>query len=139
MSWQQTIIVGNVGRDPELRYLQSGTAVCDFSVAVSESWTDQQSGQKKEKTTWFKVSAWGKLAEVCNQYVQKGRQVMVVGTVEARAYLDKNNQPASSLDLRARDVRFLGGRQDGGQGGMGGGNQQYDFAPPPDNMNEIPF
>lgn len=111
MSWQQTIIVGNCGRSPELRYLQSGTAVCDFSVAVSESWNDQ-SGEKKQRTVWFKVSAWGKLAEVCNQYIQKGKMVMVVGTVEARAYLDKNNQPASSLDLRARDVRFLGGRGD---------------------------
>lgn len=127
MSWQQTIIVGNCGRSPELRYLQSGTAVCDFSVAVSESWTDQQSGEKKEKVTWFKVSAWGKLAEVCNQYVVKGKQVMVVGTVEARAYLDKQNQPASSLDLRARDVRFLGGRDSAG-------------APEPDEGSEvIPF
>jgi len=126
MSWQQTSIVGNCGRSPELRYLQSGTAVCDFSVAVSESWNDQ-SGEKKEKTTWFKVSAWGKLAEVCNQYVQKGKMVMVVGTVEARAYLDKNNQPASSLDLRARDVRFLGGRGDV-EVGSGG-----------DDGSEVPF
>lgn len=122
MSWMQTIIVGNVGRSPELRYLQSGTAVCDFSVAVSESWNDQQSGEKKQRTTWFKVSAWGKLAEVCNQYVVKGKMVMVVGTVEARAYLDKNNQPASSLDLRARDVRFLGGRGDG-EAGSGGDDE----------------
>jgi single-strand DNA-binding protein len=140
MSWQQTIIVGNVGRDPELRYLQSGAAVCDFSVAVSERWTDQQSGQQREKTTWFKCSAWNKQAETLNQYIRKGSQIMVIGTVEARAYLDKNNQPASSLDLRVRDFRFIGSRQDSmQQGGAGGGNQQYDFAPPPDNMNEIPF
>lgn len=132
MSWQQTIIVGNVGNSPTLRYLQSGTAVCDFSVAVSESWNDQQSGEKKQKTTWFKVSAWGKLAEVCNQYIQKGKMVMVVGTVEARAYLDKNNQPASSLDLRARDVRFLGGRGDGEAVGGDDGNRN-------DDNVEIPF
>lgn len=113
MSWQQTIIVGNVANG-ELRYLQSGQAVYSFSVAVNESWTDQASGEKKEKTSWFKVSAWGKLAKVCNQYVQKGKQVMVVGTVEARAYLDKQSQPAASLDLRARDVRFLSGRDSAG-------------------------
>jgi single-strand DNA-binding protein len=112
MSWQQMIVVGNCGRSPELRYLQSGTAVCDFSVAVSESWNDQQSGEKREKVTWFKVSAWGKLAEICNQYVVKGKQVMVVGTVEARAYQGKDGQPACSLDLRAKDVQFLGSRGD---------------------------
>ncbi len=117
MSWQQTIIVGNCGRSPELKYLQSGTAVCEFSVAVSESWNDQASGEKKEKTTWFKVSAWGKLAEVCNQYIQRGKMVMVVGTVEARAYMGKDGQPASSLDLRARDVRFLGSREHAEAGG----------------------
>ncbi len=136
MSWHQTIVIGNVGRNPELRYLQSGTAVCDFSVAVSESWTDNATNERREKTTWYRVSAWGRLGEICNQYLQKGRQVMVVGTVEARAYTDKSGQPAASLELRARDVRFLGTKGDR----EGGGNGGYDdFAPPPDNMGDIPF
>lgn len=125
--WHQTIIVGNVGRNPELRYLQSGTAVCDFSVAVSESWTDSATNERREKTTWYRVSAWGRLGETCNQYLQKGRQVMVVGTVEARAYTDKSGEPAASLELRARDVRFLGGKPDGAAAA--------DDAPPAD----IPF
>ncbi len=136
MSWHQTIVIGNVGRNPELRYLQSGTAVCDFSVAVSESWTDNATNERREKTTWYRVSAWGRLGEICNQYLQKGRQVMVVGTVEARAYTDKSGQPAASLELRARDVRFLGSKNER----EGGGNGGYDdFAPPPDNMGDIPF
>jgi len=143
--WHQTIVVGNVGRDPELKYLQSGRPVCSFSVAVSESWTDRQSNEKREKTTWYKVSAWGPLAETANQYVAKGRQVMVIGTVEARAYADNSGQPAASLDLTARDIRFLGGR-DGGEGrssggsGSSGGNEYGDYAPaPPDSMGDIPF
>jgi single-strand DNA-binding protein len=139
MSWHQTIIVGNVGRAPELRYLQSGTAVCDFSVAVSESWTDNNTNERREKTTWYRVSAWGRLGEICNQYLEKGRQVMVIGTVDARAYTDKSGQPAASLDLRARDVRFLGSKSDREGGGNGG---YEDFAPPPQggsNVEDIPF
>lgn len=138
MSWHQTIIVGNLGRDPEMRYLPSGIAVCDFSVAVSESWTDRNSNERKEKTTWYRVSAWGPLGETCSRFLAKGRQVMVVGTVEARAYMDKSNQPMATLELRARDVRFLGNKE-GGQG-QGQGNRDYnDFAPPPDDVGDIPF
>ena len=136
--WQQTIIVGNVGRDPELRYLQSGRPVCSFTVAVNETWTDKQSNEKREKTNWYKVSAWGPLGETANQFVAKGRQVMVIGTVEARPYADNAGQPAASLELTARDIRFLGSRADSGggeRGDMGGG----DYAPPPDNMGDIPF
>lgn len=135
--WHQTIVIGNVGRDPELRYTQSGQAVCDFSIAVTERWTDRQSNEQREKTTWYKVSAWGQLGETANQYLSKGRQVMVVGNVEARAYMDRNNQPAASLDLRARDIRFLGSRQDQ-QGGTAGDQGDY-AAPPPDNLGDIPF
>ncbi len=136
MAWHQTIVVGNVGRDPELKYLQSGIAVCDFSVAVSESWNDANTNEKREKTTWYRVNAWGRLGEICNQYVQKGRQVMVVGTVEARAYLDKAGQPAASLELRARDVRFLGNRQE--REGSDGG-EYNDYGAGPSNTDDIPF
>lgn len=109
MSWHQTIIVGFLGSEPELRYLQSGAAVCSFSVAVSESWTDRQTNQKQERTTWYKVSAWNQLGETCNAHLSKGRQVMVIGTVEARGYTNHAGEAAASLELRARDVRFLGG------------------------------
>lgn len=106
--YQYTIIVGNVGRDPELRYTQSGTAVCDFSVAVSRRWTDRQSGQQREKTTWFRVSAWRALAETASQYVHKGMQIMVAGEVDVSAYMGQDGEPRGSLDLTARDIQFLG-------------------------------
>lgn len=132
--YHQTIVVGNVGRDAQLKYLQSGTAVSEFSVAVTEGWTDQATNERREKTTWYRVNLWGRQAESVSQYILKGKQVMVIGTVEARAYLDKNNQPAASLELRAREVRLLGSRGDGSEGG-----QYSDYAAPPDNLNDIPF
>ena len=124
MSYQQVIIVGNVGRDPEMKYLQSGVAVCNFTVAVnSVSGTGET---RQEKTTWFRVAAWRQLAETCNNYVKKGRQIMVIGTVDTRAYMDQSGQPQASLELTARDVRFIGSRQDGAGGASddGGGYQQ---------------
>ena len=123
MTWHQTIIVGNLGGDPELRYLQSGQAVCNFSVAVSERWRDRNSGEQRERTTWYRVAAWGPLAETCNTYLAKGRQVMVTGNVNARGYINNSGEAAASLDLTARDVRFLGNRGDQG-GDYGGGGQQ---------------
>lgn len=136
MSWHQTIIVGNVGRDPELKYLASGVPVCNFTVAVNERWTDSGTNEQKEKTTWYRVACWRKLAETANQYVHKGMQVMVVGNVEARAYTDNSGQPAASLELTARDVRFLGSRAER----EGGDSSQYDdTSPPQENMSDIPF
>ena len=126
MSWHQTIVVGNLGRDPELRYMQSGDAVCNFSVAVSERWRDRQSGEQREKTTWYSVSVWGPQAENCNTYLARGRRVLVTGTVSARSYINNSGEAAASLDLRARDVRFLSSRGEDDQGGGGwqGGGQR---------------
>jgi single-strand DNA-binding protein len=132
MGFNQTIIVGNIGRDPEMRYTGTGTAVCSFSVGVSESWTDRQTNEKREKTTWFRVSAWGSLGETCAKYLSKGRQVMVVGTVEASAYVNNAGEAAASLELRAKDVRFLGGP------GQSSTDAMPDFAPPEDS-DAIPF
>jgi single-strand DNA-binding protein len=110
--YQYTVIIGNVGRDPEMRYTQSGIAVCDFSVAVSRRWTDRTSNESKEETTWFRISAWRALAETCNQYVHKGMQIMVAGRVSANAYSAQDGTPRASLDLLALDVQFLGQRGD---------------------------
>lgn len=107
--YQQVIIVGNVGRAPELRYLQSGQAVCDFSVAVNETWTVKDTDEKKERTTWFKITCWRGLAETVNQYVYKGMLVMAVGTINASAWL-KDGEPKASLELNAQTVRFLSKR-----------------------------
>ena len=115
--YQYTIIIGNVGREPEMRYTQSGVAVCDFSVAVSRRWTDRTSNEQREKTTWFKVSAWRGLAETANQYVHKGMQIMVTGEVEASAYTGQDGTPRASLEITARDIQFLGRRGEGGEEG----------------------
>lgn len=131
--FQQTIIVGNLGRDPELRYTQGGVPVCSFSVAVTTM--SGQGDSRQEKTNWVRVSAWRELGERCNQYLAKGRQVMVIGTVEARAYADNAGQPAASLELTARDVRFLGSREDGGGSG-GGGRDDYGGS---SGVDDIPF
>ncbi len=136
-AYQYTVIVGNVGREPEMRYLQSGTPVCSFSVAVSEKWTDKQTNERKEKTQWFRVTAWRGLAETCNTYVKKGMQILVTGTVSASAYLDQSGQPAATLELTARDIQFLGSRADREGGGTGGGD--YEYQAPADNIGDIPF
>jgi single-strand DNA-binding protein len=115
--YQYTIIIGNVGRDPEMRYTQSGVAVADFSVAVSRRWTDRTSNEQREKTTWFRVSAWRGLAETVNQYVHKGMQVMVTGEVDASAYAGQDGTPRATLEITARDIQFLGRRGEGGDEG----------------------
>ncbi len=107
--FSKTIVVGHLGRDPELRFTPSGQQVCSFSIATSRSWTDQ-SGQQQEKTTWFRVTAWGKLGELCHQYLSKGRLVLVEGEVDASAWTAQTGEPRASLELNARNVRFLGGR-----------------------------
>lgn len=107
--FSKTIVVGYLGRDPELRFTPSGQQVCSFSVATSRSWTDQ-GGQPQEKTTWFRVTAWGKLAELCQQYLSKGRLVLVEGEIDASAWTGQTGEPRASLELNARNVRFLGGR-----------------------------
>lgn len=132
-SWQQTVILGFVGREPELRYTPSGTAVCGFSVAVTDKWNDQQSGEKREKTTWFKCTAWKQLAETCHQYVTKGMPVMVIGTVESKAYLDREGNAQSSLELTVREIQFLGRSEQ-----QSNGNNQDEYQPHPDDAN-IPF
>ena len=106
--YQNTIIVGNLGRDPEMRYTPSGVPVTSFSVAVNRRWTGQD-GQQQEKTTWFRVTAWRKLAELCNEYLSKGQRVLVEGIVDASAWTGQDGQPRATLELTARNVRFLGG------------------------------
>ena len=132
--FQQCIIVGNLGRDPEMRYTPEGRAVTNFSVAVSRRWTSQD-GSQGEKTWWFRVSCWGKLAETTNQYLKKGRQVMVIGEVDASAFAGQDGNPRASLDLTAREVKFLGGRDAAQQSGDAG----YDAPGFPQQEEDIPF
>ncbi len=109
--FQRIVIVGNLGSDPEMRFTPSGIPVTSFSVAVNRRWTDSN-GEQREKTTWFRVTAWRKLAEQCNEYLSKGRLVLVEGEVDVSAWLDNQGNPRATLELTARNVRFLGGRGD---------------------------
>ena len=109
--YQYTVIVGNVGRDPDMRYTPAGVPVCDFSVAVTRKWT--QGDERREETTWFKVVCWRALAEIASQYVVKGRQVMVAGRVSVDAYIDKQGEARATLELTAQDLQLLGARGDG--------------------------
>ncbi len=110
--YQRIVIVGRLGSDPEMRFTPAGVPVTSFSVAVNRRWTDSN-GEQREKTTWFRVTAWRKLAEQCNQYLSKGRLVLVEGEIEARAWMDNEGNPRASLELTAYRVRFLSPRSEG--------------------------
>jgi single-strand DNA-binding protein len=107
MSVNKVILVGRLGQNPEVRYTPSGSAVANFSVATNEAWTDK-SGQKQERTEWHRVVVWGKLAELCNQYLQKGRQCYVEGRLQTREWTDKDGVKKYSTEVQAQTVQFLG-------------------------------
>ena len=109
--YQQLTIVGNVGNDPVMRYTPDGLAVTTFSVAVNRRWKDGH-GNTQERTTWFRCSAWGRLAETVHQYMRKGARVMVVGTVDVHTWQDnRSGDPRAQLEVRCDTVRFLDSRQ----------------------------
>lgn len=114
--YQNTLVIGHLGDDPKMKYTQTGQAVTDFRMATTRKWKGTD-GELKEKTTWFRVSAWGKLAETCNQYLSKGSLVLVEGDIDASAWVGQDGQPRASLELRARNVRFMGGRGAQAEGG----------------------
>jgi single-strand DNA-binding protein len=132
---QKVVIVGNVGRDAEMRYTPSGVPVTSFSIAVNRRWSNAN-GEQQEKTTWFRVTCWRKLAETAAQYVKKGKLLLVEGEVEAQAYVDREGNARGTLEMTANTFKFLGGPRDGAEGGgppTGGGD---DF---PVHEDDIPF
>jgi single-strand DNA-binding protein len=136
--YQKTIVVGHLGRDPEMRYTPSGVPVTSFSIATTRKWTNAN-GEQQEKTTWFRVTCWRKTAELAAQYLAKGRPVLVEGDIDASAWMDKEGNPRSSLELTATVVRFMGGRGDAGEGGgnsapAGGPSEGF-----PVHEDDIPF
>lgn len=144
MSFHTVIITGNVGRDPEMRYTPSGQAVTSFSVAVNESYTNNN-GEKVKKTIWFRVSAWGKQAETCNQYVKKGQMVLVEGRLTCdpntggpKIWTKQDGTAGASFEISASIVRFLSSRQDGGDGGGASGPMDAGEMTAPTEDN-IPF
>jgi len=139
--YQKVIIVGNLGRDPELRYTSDGTPVTNFSVATNRKWTNSD-GSQGEETIWFRVSAWRRLAEVCNEYLERGRQVLVEGRLQVdpetggpRVWTSRDGEPRASFELIALTVKFLG------RAGVAMPGAPPDMAeePPPEGEDEIPF
>lgn len=144
MSYQKIVVAGNLGRDPEMRYTPSGQAVTSFSVAVNEVYT-AANGEKVKKTIWFRVTAWGKQAEICNQYLKKGQMVLVDGRITAdpatggpRLWKKQDGTMGASFEITAATVRFLSSKADMGEGGPVAGGNNLDLAeiPPED---DIPF
>ncbi len=148
----KVILIGNLGKDPEVRFTPSGQAVANFNIATSESWTDKTSGQKQERTEWHRIVVWGKLGELCGEYLKKGRQCYVEGRLQTREWTDKDGQKKYTTEVVANTVQFLGGapgggapRADGGgsrgpaDSGNGGGSAPPDDQGGPPPADDIPF
>lgn len=134
-SVNKVIIVGNLGRDPEIRYAPSGDAICNVSIATTDTWRDKQTGEKRESTEWHRVVFFGKLAEIAGQYLKKGRPVYVEGSLRTRKWQDQNGQERYTTEIRANEMQMLGGRGEGGDAAMGGGD---DYGMPAQNSRPAP-
>lgn len=110
-SINKVTLIGNLGKDPELRYTPNGTPVTNFSIATSDNWTDKTSGEKKSKTEWHRIVVWRKLAEICAEYLSKGRQVYIEGKLQTRSW-EKDGVTRYTTEIVASDVQFLGKRPD---------------------------
>jgi single-strand DNA-binding protein len=120
MAINKVILIGNLGKDPEVRHSPTGQAVCNLSIATSESWTDKN-GQKQEKTEWHRVVVFSKLAELCGQYLSKGRQAYIEGKLQTRSWQDKDGQTRYTTEVVAQSIQFLGGNA----GKSAGNNADY--------------
>ncbi len=155
-SVNKAIIVGNLGRDPEMRYTQNNTPVATFSVATTDQWTDKN-GERQERTEWHRVVAWARLAEICGQYLQKGKQVYIEGRLQTREWEDQNGQKRYTTEIVAREMQMLGRAGDAPQRNeydqrparqanqapaqnQGGGQDPYPSAPMPGaDDDDLPF
>ena len=138
MSLNKVILIGNLGRDPEVRYMPNGEAVCNFSIATSETWNDRQSGQRQERTEWHNITMYRRLAEIAGQYLKKGSQVYIEGRIQSRKYTGKDGIERTAYDIVANEMKMLGSRNaSGGSGSYDdqGGYQQpaQQYAPPQQN------
>ena len=130
----KAIIVGNLGADPEIRYTQSGTAVASFRVATTERWKGQD-GQMQEQTEWHSCNAWGKLAEICGKYLQKGSKVYIEGSINTRKWQDKSGNDRYSTEIKVREMKMLDSRGGGDRSGSAGA----DGSAPPMGDDSVPF
>lgn len=133
MSLNKVILIGRLGRDPEVRYMPNGEAVCNFSVATSETWNDRN-GQRVERTEWHNITMYRRLAEIAGQYLKKGSQVYLEGRIQSRKYQGKDGIERTAYDIIANEMKMLGGRNDNSGGAPyddGGYNQQGSYQQAP--------
>lgn len=150
-SVNKVILIGNLGKDPETRYAPSGDAICSITLATTDSWRDKNSGEKKEATEWHRVIFFGKLAEIAGQYLRKGSQAYIEGSLRTRKWQDKDGQDRYTTEIRADVMKMLGSKEGGGSRQSGGDAppqpRQPASAPPPrpasggfsDFDDDIPF
>ncbi len=138
----KVILVGNLGNDPDTRYMPSGGAVTNLSIATSESWKDKQTGEQKERTEWHKVAMFGRLAEIGAEYLRKGSQVYIEGSLRTRKWQDRDGNDRYTTEVIANEMQMLGGRGGGGSAPMGGDPGPASQPPPPkadEFDDDIPF
>ena len=133
----KVILLGNLGRDPELRYIDNGQAIAKFPIATSEVWFDTE-GKRQERTEWHNIVAWGKRAEACGKHLSKGSQVLIEGSIHSRSYDDKQGVKKYITEITARSITFLGGKQESNKEEDSHGRQsEYRDANKP--SDDIPF
>jgi single-strand DNA-binding protein len=142
----KVILVGNLGNDPDTKYMPSGSAVTNLSVATNESWKDKQTGEQKDRTEWHRVAMFGRLAEIAAEYLRKGSQVYIEGKLRTRKWQDQQGNDKYSTEIIADEMQMLGGRSGGGAPAMGGGSGGPPPGPPAggsggsgDFDDDIPF
>ncbi len=134
----KVMIIGHLGRDPEMRYTPSGRPVTTFTIAVSRSWNTAD-GERRTETEWFNIVAWGNLAEICKQYLYKGQQVYIDGRLQTRRWEDKEGQKHTSVEVVANEMMMLGDRRDNSSQTQESTEQTDDVATPTADEDEFPF
>jgi single-strand DNA-binding protein len=143
----KVILIGRLGRDPEVRYMQDGTAVANFSIATSEEWKDKATGEKREKTEWHRIVAFRRLGEICGEYLSKGRQVYIEGKIQTRDWEDKDGNKRYTTEIVASQMQMLGSRDDSYGNNRESSFRREDSAPQksapgpgfPGDDDDIPF
>lgn len=142
MTVNKVVLVGNLGRDPEIRYTADGTAVANLAIATSESWKDKNTGERREETEWHRVALFGRAAEIAGEYLRKGSQVYIEGRLQTRKWQDKDGQDRYTTEIRGTEMKLLGRRsdnQDGGNQGHGAGDDGFSSpAPAPQPTRQAP-
>jgi len=149
VSVNKAILVGNLGSDPEVRYTPSGRPVATFNIATNERWTDKSTGEKQERTEWHRIVAWGRLGEICGEYLSKGKQIYIEGRIQTRSWEDRDGNKRYTTEIVAQTMQMLGRRGEVGDFNEGTGrdfNSGGGDTPPihegptgPDDDDDIPF